>query len=217
MLDCTALTLHEKRIEALVHPQRLAELYNIRKTEALARSFGCDLLLSHFVRTHMPELPFPPRRAVEDRGKPYLADCPDVCFSLSHSGSWSVLAAADVPVGVDLEYIREPRSGLIGRVFHPDEAACLETVPEQARAAAFTELWTIKESVLKMTGDGLYKPMRSFTVKRGALQEQICGDGCCYALLPPPEPDCALAVCWRDTMSREILQRHLSVSELLTL
>lgn len=79
-----------------------------------------------------------------------------VHFSLSHTRGVALLAFADVPVGVDVERVPEPRvvTEIAGQL-HPAEAAELAALPQEERPAAFARVWTRKEAYLKGEGTGL--------------------------------------------------------------
>ena len=75
--------------------------------------------------------------------------------SISHSGGHAVLAvpSADFPVGVDLERLRPRRfDAWPDWVLHADEARWLQ---QHAELADYYALWTLKEALLKTTGQGL--------------------------------------------------------------
>jgi 4'-phosphopantetheinyl transferase len=79
-------------------------------------------------------------------------------FNWSHSGDQALFAVArGVEPGVDLERLRpRPRALAIAqRYFSADEAAALEALDPARRDAAFLQLWTAKEAVLKATGRGI--------------------------------------------------------------
>ena len=82
-----------------------------------------------------------------------LRDCPDLHFSLSHSGN-AVLCALDRhPVGADIEMIRRRSPEHLLSVFSDRERASIEQAASPE--LCFTRLWTRKESYLKLTGEGL--------------------------------------------------------------
>ena len=86
-------------------------------------------------------------------GKPVLRGCPDLHFSLSHSGN-AVLCALDRhPVGADIEMIRRRSPEHLLSVFSDRERASIEQAASPE--LCFTRLWTRKESYLKLTGEGL--------------------------------------------------------------
>ena len=93
-------------------------------------------------------------------GRPRLAgaDAGALHFNWSHSGDQALCAVArGIEPGVDLERLRpRPRALEIARRYfsHEETAALAALVPER-RDAAFLQLWTAKEAVLKATGRGL--------------------------------------------------------------
>ena len=99
----------------------------------------------------------------EKYGRPVLPGGPG--FNLSHEGAWDVCAAGDPAPGCDIEQIRPVREGLVRRVFTPREAALLEsTASEEARTALFFRLWTLKESFVKATGEGIGRGLDTFGI-----------------------------------------------------
>jgi 4'-phosphopantetheinyl transferase len=103
-------------------------------------------------------------------GKPAVVDGDGLELSVSHSGSWVVVAVARQPVGVDVEDRRPGMdlSALVGHVLTPSEQRVLQGVPAAAHEEAFLRYWTRKESILKATGDGLRVPMDALTVSAPA-------------------------------------------------
>lgn len=103
-------------------------------------------------------------------GKSAVVEGGGLEMSVSHSGSWVVVAVARQPVGVDVEE-RQPGLDTIALAEHvlsATESRVLSGLPFEAREAAFLRYWTRKESVLKATGDGLRVPMDALTVSAPA-------------------------------------------------
>lgn len=92
-----------------------------------------------------------------EHGKPSIPGLPDVHFNLSHCRKAVLCAVADVPVGVDVECIRTFRSSLLEYTMNEQERRQILSAPEPDRA--FTALWTRKEAVLKLTGEGIGSQM----------------------------------------------------------
>jgi 4'-phosphopantetheinyl transferase len=95
-------------------------------------------------------------------GKPRLAsgrrDRSDLRFSMSHSADLAFYAVAvGREVGVDVERIRTDLDvdALAGQFFSPAEVMALAAVPQPQRAAAFIDLWVLKEAWSKAVGCGL--------------------------------------------------------------
>ena len=85
-------------------------------------------------------------------GKPFVPG--GIHFNLSHSGDLAACAVSRAPVGLNLEALRHFGKDLAGFVFHESEIALARTRAEDPDAA-FTALWTVKESVMKHSGSGL--------------------------------------------------------------
>lgn len=95
-----------------------------------------------------------------EHGRPSLAPSHDqsLGFNWSHSGDQALIAIGrHIQPGIDLERQRaRPRALQIAqRYFTAQESARLEALPLDQRHAAFLNLWTAKEAVLKATGRGL--------------------------------------------------------------
>lgn len=102
-----------------------------------------------------------------ETGKPFLPDCPNLFFSVSHSGERYVCAAADRPIGIDLQRRAEcSRERLARRIFHPDEVAYLA----ERGWEPFFAVWTARESFVKCCGTGLFHEPQSFcAVRNGGI------------------------------------------------
>ena len=89
-----------------------------------------------------------------------------VSFNLSHADGMvgvAVLARADVPVGFDLErFDRTIELDLADRYFRPEEVSWLAGLPADERRRGFLRLWTLKEALIKATGEGLSRELASF-------------------------------------------------------
>jgi 4'-phosphopantetheinyl transferase len=102
-------------------------------------------------------------------GKPFLAGTTaSLHFNVSHSGDLALIALTKVgEVGVDLEGVR-PRAddwvALARRYFAAEEVAALERYSPTERVQAFFRLWTRKEAIVKLLGDGLRLPLDRFIV-----------------------------------------------------
>ena len=80
--------------------------------------------------------------------KPYLCGNA-LSFNFSHAGEAFAFACSREPVGVDLERPRKMRRGLIERYYSGAERALIASGTDPVL------LWTKKESMLKLRGDGL--------------------------------------------------------------
>jgi 4'-phosphopantetheinyl transferase len=103
------------------------------------------------------------------RGKPFLAQQPELCFNLSHSGQLALIAVGARELGIDLEKMRhlESQRDIARRHFAPGEFAALEALPDADQRAAFYRCWTRKEAYIKAVGAGLSMPLDVFEVSLG--------------------------------------------------
>ena len=92
------------------------------------------------------------------KGKPYLKDYPEIHFNLSHSAIMAAAAVSDAPVGIDVQEIRGTADKLAKRVLTNSEYKMFNENPKPDDF--FCKIWTIKESYLKKTGDGISKELR---------------------------------------------------------
>ena len=104
----------------------------------------------------------------ETTGRPALAlPSGGLDFNLSHSGDRALIGLArDARIGVDVEVRRPlPDALRIARAhFAPGETRALAALPPETREAAFFDLWTRKEAVVKALGAGLSLPLAAFQV-----------------------------------------------------
>ena len=140
---------------------RLEKLARINDPRAYARSLGAELLLMAALQ-ELGGAMTPLEISCGEGGKPALQDGPE--FSLSHSGERVFCALSDEPVGADLQQLRPCNPALARRFFSKAEAAWLEE--QRERDLAFSLLWSLKESYVKLLGSGIAEThLDSFTVR----------------------------------------------------
>lgn len=103
----------------------------------------------------------------EQGGKPFIAGAPH--FSLSHSGNCAAAAISSSPVGIDIEAMRPAPESVARRLSARDDRD-------------FFRIWTLKESFVKMTGEGLVLPVQSIEVTGCVTQSHetaLCQLGIC--------------------------------------
>lgn len=98
-------------------------------------------------------------------GKPVLLEADMPYFNLSHSGDYVALAVSDEAVGIDIQKKVSLSEQIAKRFFNAAEAAMCEDIQcDTEKADMLCKLWTIKESYIKLTGEGLRCPLDSFLV-----------------------------------------------------
>jgi 4'-phosphopantetheinyl transferase len=110
-------------------------------------------------------------------GKPFLDNVPSLMFNLSHSGDWVVCALDREPVGIDIEQIRPIDLDIAERYF--SELEYQDLMSEKDRIKYFYDLWSLKESYVKMIGTGLSASLDSFSIRKtenGTIQLTVHAD-----------------------------------------
>ncbi len=140
LLDVNSISERDELLLKERFPKRFARAARFtRKTDRL-ETLGAGLLLWRVLGADESAI------SVGANGKPRIPGGPE--FSLSHSSGHCIIAAAQKPVGADIERIDE--SGLIAApaALTEEELLWIRGDP----AARFTLLWTRKESVYKAVG-----------------------------------------------------------------
>lgn len=87
------------------------------------------------------------------QGKPYFTGPDAPQFSLSHSGATALCAVHDAPIGADVERIRPVTPALARRIMSDTEYDSF--CRSDDKKGLFFKIWTLKESYLKQTGQGI--------------------------------------------------------------
>ncbi|MCF0132774.1 MAG: 4'-phosphopantetheinyl transferase superfamily protein [Blautia sp.] len=100
--------------------------------------------------------------------KPYLRDYPKLHFNLSHAGDRVMCAISSAEVGCDVEEIKKPNMKIAKRFFTEDELLQIMEIQRMPSNQypfpdPFYRIWTVKESVMKVTGKGMTLSMASFS------------------------------------------------------
>jgi 4'-phosphopantetheinyl transferase len=120
-------------------------------------------------------------------------------FNLAHTEDLALVAVTRIGlVGVDVECVRPVKDvdELVARFFSVRENELFQKVPDDQKPAAFFNLWTRKEAMLKATGEGITRSLSlvevSFLPGEPARLLAIAGDAKAaeewflQALLPAP-------------------------------
>lgn len=146
----------------------------------------------------------------QEKGKPFLADRPDIHFNLSHSGSYVCCAAGDEPVGVDMEKKTDMKEKIARRFFtQEDNRRLLEAKPEEKKDLFF-RMWSIKESYIKFTGQGMTKGLSGFEIdwKINAVYEKEDTQPAAYFSEKDGISGYSFCVCFR-TPGQEVVWRSM--------
>lgn len=165
------------------YPERMQKISRLTREEDRLRSLAAGLLLCEVLGA--------PKIFYGEGEKPYIPGGPH--FNLSHSGDYALLAVDDGPVGVDIEKWEtwfENEWPALSASFHENERAALSENGTPS-AKAFFDMWTLKESYVKMLGTGFSVEPSGFAVKIEGRYASVESDPGAYLRLYSPE-DCGL-------------------------
>ncbi|MBF0399765.1 MAG: 4'-phosphopantetheinyl transferase superfamily protein [Magnetococcales bacterium] len=147
--------------------QRVQQYHSAAQRTAFVAVRGrLRCLLGHYLDVAPTELRF----GRTPDGKPYLqGGGPSLCFNISHSGQWSLLAfSRGSPLGVDLEQLRPIPPAkclrLARRFFADAEYSALTRLPLAQVNTAFFTCWSRKEAYIKRHGISIARLLAHFTV-----------------------------------------------------
>lgn len=107
-------------------------------------------------------------------GKPYLREGKkELYFNISHSQNYVVCAFSDSEVGVDIQAHKKGKGDIAQRFFSREDKELMEKLSGESGNAEeiFFCLWTIKESYMKLTGEGMRQGLDTTMIEIGERQE----------------------------------------------
>lgn len=158
-----------------------------------------------------------------DYGKPYIDKLPSFHYNCTHSGEWVAIAISDMPVGVDIEVLKDMGMDIAKRFFTQKECQYIKNAPHNHRTKHFFDLWTLKEAYIKKHGKGLSIPLDSFSmnVKDNSISVEVEDDSLiCYFHKYDITNNCKLSVCTHfpeEHCPITMLNRDLFIEEFLSL
>ena len=100
----------------------------------------------------------------KEHGKPYIKNVP-FYFNISHCDGLVVCAVSENEIGIDAEVIRTVADRVMKRCYSDSEIDYVNSCID--KDVEFTKLWTLKESYVKLTGEGIASDLKavSFDLK----------------------------------------------------
>lgn len=166
------------------------------------QSLGAGLLLEKVLRIRGKSME---TIRYGEHGKPEIDG---IYFNLSHSHDIAVCAVSDKPVGCDVEKIEEVTKRIAERFFTENEIAYLERFEEEEKLNEFFRIWTMKESYMKMTGEGMSLGLKNFEfIFRDKVEVYRENNLCSCTIKEYEIPGYKLTVCAEETEFAEL--KHL--------
>jgi len=153
-----------KKLLSLLPESQVSNIQRFKRMADEQRSLLGEVLSRHII-SRKTGIEFKDLKIEKSKkGKPNLLSKQDIFFNISHSGQWVVSAIAENPVGIDVEELKEPVYRIAERYFSKVELEKLNQLSGATKQSCFFDLWTLKESYLKMLGKGLTKSLGSFSI-----------------------------------------------------
>ena len=140
--------------------KRREKILRYYKSEDRKRSLGAGIIIEQILKENgLSE----DHLKYSENGKP-VAD--NLFFNVSHAGDYVVGVSSDCDVGCDIEKVVPAPLEIAKHYFCPAELNYIKSAKEKDKA--FFTLWTLKESYMKMTGQGMSLPLDSFEIIKTA-------------------------------------------------
>lgn len=140
----------------LISERRRERVLRLRTENGRKQSVAAELLLRK-VLSSVYRVDVFPEIWLNEHGKPFFKDRPDIFFNLSHCCEGVACGVSDTEIGVDIQDYRPVSSAVIRRVLCTQEQEYLRRNTDEE--VAFAALWSRKEAYLKMTGRGISEGM----------------------------------------------------------
>lgn len=183
-----------------LNAERKYRIMKYLKAEDRKQSLGAGLLLNEVL----------PRYGVSPAGIRIGADgkpeAEGIFFNLSHAGHIVICAVAEREVGCDVEEIVEVPEGVAERFFHPSEAAYVNACMGDERERRFFRIWTMKESYIKMTGEGMRIDLDCFEIFPDGEEIKVRRDGNLLScrIMEYDIPGYKVSVCAKEEFARSV-------------
>lgn len=164
---------HLNRMKLWLSEDEITKADRYKKQTAKTQATYVRYLLRKILSEYAAVLPSEWLFEYGEKGKPRLnakqQSQTGINFNLSHSGDYLLIGVivskeAQLQIGVDIEHARENTDiyPILNHYFSPPEVtALLDEIPDLQRDRFF-DLWALKESYIKATGEGLAKSLKSF-------------------------------------------------------
>ena len=153
---------------AAVSAERRTYALRYRREEDQRLCLSAYLLLQRALREEYGLSEVPPF-CIGEHGKPVLEGYPDIHFNLSHCREAVACVVSTHPVGIDIEMVDSYDEALLPTTMNEKEQQMILESPHPE--STFIRFWTMKESLLKLTGEGITDNLPSVLSKLEATGE----------------------------------------------
>lgn len=139
--------------------KRRERIEKMRQSKSRKQSLGAGILLNEVLSKHKIRSE---DVYLDEGGKPMIKG---LHFNLSHSGDMVICATDENPVGCDIEQIKKAPPCLAEHYFCESEKQYLSQFMGDRYDKEFYRLWTMKESYMKYTGEGMRLALDEFEIR----------------------------------------------------
>ena len=153
------------KFESILAPDELARANRFKFPSLRNRYIAGRGALRSILAQYLEMNPAALRFQYLENGKPVFADASagmGFHFNLAHTSDLALVAVTRIgPVGADVESVRPIKNvdELVARFFSKREDELFRRVATEQKPAAFFNLWTRKEALLKATGEGITRSL----------------------------------------------------------
>ncbi len=186
-------------LEALIpfiSKERRERIERLRSKASAIQIAASETLAAHALKRSLP-LPF----FKTALGKPFVSGAR--YFNISHSGDFVICAVSDFEIGTDTDCVERFSPRLSNKILSEVELSELSLLPECDKSLYLCKKWMQKESLTKLSGQGLRQDFRTLNLSGAHFR---------FAKLSQSQSAC---VCQQRDFELEIYK--ISSSELLKL
>lgn len=165
-----------REAQALLSSERRKQVSGMAMEQDRKRTVAGELLLRRALGEKMGLAPADVPLLRDADGKPYVEGAP-MYFSISHSGLYVICAVDEHPIGVDVEVVRGAEEKFMRRVCTDQEWAYVRPY-DDGGYERFWEIWTAKEALFKLTGNGPLLRLSCFDLPENVALEHLRLHGC---------------------------------------
>lgn len=145
----------------MISSQRREQALRFKYEQGQRQCVAAYLLLKRALQVE-ENIDINPQFEYGEHGKPRIVGYSDLHFSLSHCKEAVACVLSHKPVGIDVESVGRYRESVARYAMSDEEMQRIQC--SDRPEVEFTRLWTMKESLLKLTGEGINDQMKQVLI-----------------------------------------------------
>jgi 4'-phosphopantetheinyl transferase len=153
-INISANLAHREAFLALMEPDEIIRAGRYFNANDRNRFIVCRGALRSILANYLGQPPHSIQFETGTNKKPYIKNNTKLCYNISHSGDWAMLAISNAEIGADTELINNAY-GYKDVLQDNFSTAEINYINQSLSIRRFFTLWTRKEALTKATGKGL--------------------------------------------------------------